>query len=98
MKARWYLSAKAVREYLKLVGRVDDDGGPEWARAERELAKLCAGAHLLERPSRSGHQQWRTGRPLRLTLIVSTEKREEGPLDQLVGIVGGRTRRTEQRA
>lgn len=86
---RWYLSAKAVREYLAILGRADDDGGPEWGRAERELAALCEAAHLVG-TTRGGLQRWRTGRPLRLTLVVSTSVRPEGPLPQLVGVSGRR--------
>lgn len=86
VEPRWYLSAKAIREYLGIVGRPDDDGGPEWARAERELAGLCDQAHPVGE-TRSGMQRWRTPSPLRLQLIVSTEPRREGPQPQLVGVL-----------
>lgn len=85
MTPRWYLSAKAIREYLAIVGRADDDGGPEWGRAERELARICAAAHLVGETA-SGLQRWRGGRPLRLQLIVSTAHRPEGDLPQLVSV------------
>lgn len=88
LRARWYLSAKAIREYAAIVGRPLDDGGPLWARVERELAAACDAAHLLPGLTQEGHQRWRTGRPLRLQLVVSTQQRDEGTLDQLVGVLG----------
>lgn len=84
-RPRWYLSAKAIREYLAIVGRTDDDGGPEWGRAERELAAICDAAHPVGETA-SGLQRWRGGRPLRLQLIVSTARMPEGELPQLVGV------------
>lgn len=100
---RWYLSAAAVRSYLQLAGLEDDDGGPQWAQAERELAAHCDAAHLVrEEPARQ-RQDWRTGRvqvggrPQRLDLIVSTARRPEGPLPQLISVraKGARNTRTD---
>src|SRR5690606_18712961 len=67
------------------MGREDDDGGPAWGRAERELASMAELAHYVG-VTRTGFERWRTGRPLRLTLIVSPSQRPEGELPQLVGV------------
>lgn len=94
LRSRWYLSAAAIRQYLEVMRRADDDGGPEWGRAEQELAALADSAHQVLQPdgtpalTRGGHQRWRTGRPLRLQMIVSTSERVEGDLPQLVSVVG----------
>ena len=90
----WYLSARAIREYLAMVGRRDDDGGPEWARAEAELHEWSHRVTATQpgTPTRSGDGslvQYRGPRPLRAQLIVSRARREEGPLDQLVSVRPG---------
>lgn len=89
---RWYLSAAAIREYLAIAGLPDDDGGPNWGRAEREL-----GAHAeAARQSGSNNHSliFRTGRvrvgdrtkSTRLELFVRHTPREEGGLPQLVAV------------
>lgn len=89
---RWYLSAAAVREYLAIAGYVDDDGGPAWGRAERELAEHGAVAHLVSEDHARQRQLWRTGRVqvgqrrTRLELTVSTTPRPEGDFDQLIHV------------
>lgn len=87
----WYISARAVREYLSIVGRPDDDGGPQWAIATEELqemARYALGGSQLRKPVR-GHLDllvYRGPKPLRLGLVVSEAKRPEGPLNQLVSV------------
>lgn len=103
LKGPWYLSARAVREYLALMRRKDDDGGPEWSRAEDELramAENCLERERtgirLPRPHRGKPDLivYRGPSPLRLQLIVSTTKRPEGDLPQLVSVsIGHDTRR-----
>lgn len=89
---RWYLSAKAVRDYLIVAGHPDDDGGPVWARAEAELGAHCAAAHYVSTDTTTGTETWRTGRVqcgdgrTRLEFSVRNEKRPEGPLAQLVRV------------
>lgn len=94
-RGRWYISARAVREYAAIVRRpVDTDD--DFADREDELIDLCAAAHH-QRDQRNGLQLWRTGRPLRLRLLVSPTPRPEGDLPQLVSVLpwseaGRRTR------
>lgn len=95
MRGPWYISARAVREYLALMRRPVVEDGPEWERAEAELLAMAAGVAELERlgvkspkPVR-GHTDLfahRGPRPLRLQLIVSTAVRAEGALPQLVSV------------
>jgi hypothetical protein len=81
---RWYLSATALREYAQAAGLPLDDGGPQWAAAERALAALCDSARLAQD---EGHRQiWRAPGPDRWELTVSTVPRPEGPLPQLVRV------------
>lgn len=89
---RWYLSAAAVREYCRIAGLPDDDGGPAWAQAEDELGEIAEAAReyrveshrTLYRTARRqvGDRQQRQ----RLELTVSTIERAEGDLPQLVRV------------
>lgn len=88
MKGPWYISARAVHEYLDIVGRPRTD--EVFFAAEHELVDITTrvverGAEARELPS--GLLQYRGGRPLRLRLIVSTEARPEGPARQLVSVL-----------
>lgn len=89
----WYISARAVREYLAIVGRPDDDGGPEWSRAENELQamgqKALGGGQLRKLVPGTTLLRYRGPKPLRLGLLVSEEPRAEGPLPQLVSVNAG---------
>jgi hypothetical protein len=94
MLFRWYLSARAVRSFARLRRLPLDDGGPLWAKAERLLEEVCARSHLVTREdgsprlTRQGLQEWRTGlADGRIRLLVSTAKRPEGELDQLVEVL-----------
>lgn len=89
---RWYLSAAAMREYLAIAGLVDDDGGPQWARGEREL-----GAHIAiarEVGCNDNSIIYRTGRvrcgdaliSVRLEFYVRHTPQRHGPLPQLVSV------------
>jgi hypothetical protein len=88
---RWYLSAACVREYAAIARLPLDDGGPQWAAAERELAAHCDVARLAE-DGPGPRQLWRTGnrdvggRKIRLEMTVATSPRPEGPLPQLVRV------------
>lgn len=88
---RWYLSAVAVRQWLAIRGLPDDDGGPYWGIAERELGELAEIARDTGQRSRSGAQTWRAkwtiqGRRRRVELTVMPDPRPEGPLPQLVQV------------
>ncbi len=89
---RWYLSAAAVKEYLALAGLRDDDGGPNWARAERELG---AHAEVAREAGENNHSLiFRTGRvrvgdrpkSTRLEFYVRHTPRAEGDKAQLVAV------------
>lgn len=86
----WYVSARAVREYLALTGRPPVDDGPVWDEAEDELidiAERTVAADRRPRVLRSGLVQYRGPRPLRLRLIVAPKPRAEGSLPQLVQVL-----------
>lgn len=96
MSCPWYISARAVREYLALTGQPPVTDGPAWDRAERELMAM---AEVVARQEQDGVKaprpvlghpdlvQYRGGRPLRPNLIVSRAARPEGELPQLVSVV-----------
>lgn len=87
-----YIPAAIMREYLAIMGRRDDDGGPMWAEAQQDIIALLAEARRVGEPSKSGAVTFRTGRiqtargSRRLELSVSYQQRPEGPLPQLVRV------------
>lgn len=91
-KYRWYFSATATREYLALAGLADDDGGPNWLRAEREMGAHAATAR--EAQANDTGLIYRTGRvrvgdrtkSARLEFTVRHTPRVEGDLPQLVRV------------
>lgn len=86
----WYISASAVRDYLRITGRPVVEDGPEFERAERELidvARNCVASDRQVRHLRSGLLQYRGPRPLKLRLIVSEAPAPEGTLPQLVQVL-----------
>jgi hypothetical protein len=85
IRGRWYISARAVREYAAIVRR-PVEAEEDFLAREGELLGLIAGAHR-QRVQDNGLELWRTGRPLRLRLLVSHEPRPEGPLPQLVRVL-----------
>ena len=91
-KCPWYISAHAVKRYLHVVGRRVVDDGPAFDKAEEELIELAIDtmkSNRVPKQLRAQHLlQYRSGRPLQLMLIVSTEVREEGKLPQLVDVRG----------
>ncbi len=87
-KCPWYITAHAVRRYLAIVGRADDDG-PEFDRAEEELMQVAidtVGSGRQPRRLGSGLLQYRGPKPRRLMMVVSDAERPEGPLPQLVDV------------
>jgi hypothetical protein len=91
----WYISARAVRDYLALRGRPDVEDGPVWDRAEDELIRMAiATVESVRVPSRldSGALRYRGPQPLRLTLVVVPSPRGEGALPQLVRVLPGHER------
>ncbi len=84
IKGPWYLSARAIREFLALTNR--DANEDNFADGEDELATLCSGAHHV-RNQDNGLQLWRGPQPGRYRLLVSTARRSEGDLPQLVSVL-----------
>ena len=87
---RFYISAAAVREYMRICGLPDATDGPAFQRAEQELAALCDDARLAKDVGPGQDcQQWRVkstvrGKRTRLELLVSLSERSEGDLPQLI--------------
>jgi hypothetical protein len=84
----WYVSAHAVRRYIELTR-----SSLSFDDASDALIELCARtwAHHQttgKQPtiSRTGAYVYRTPRPERLKLVVSTTPRPEGPKDQVVDV------------
>lgn len=87
MRTPWYISARAVRDYCALRRLGDPNDDDVFVAAEEELAEATCSAHYV-RDTDGGHQMWRlprrTGGGLRL--IVSTSRREEGNMPQLIAV------------
>lgn len=91
---KWYITVAAVREWQVIAGYPREDEGPGFDDAAMSLDAL---SHEAELKKDEGHRQlWmaRTKLPMsdkpdrnrRIELYVSTEKRPEGPLPQLVRV------------
>lgn len=89
LQGPWYISARAIKEYLALTGR-EPTNEAHFASGEDELAKITSSAHHV-RNQDNGLQLWRASNlpdPLgRLRLLVSTARRREGDLPQLVSVL-----------
>lgn len=89
---RWYIAAEAVRQYMTICGCVEYQNDDLFDRYAKELDVISQGAKLAKDISPTQrHQQWRVkttvkGKRTRLELIVSTSKREEGSLPQLIAV------------
>lgn len=82
---KWYITVAAVLEYQAICGRPERRDGPEFDRAAKELEQLCESAER----KKTGLWQAKTklgGRTERIELHVSTRKRPEGDLPQLVRV------------
>lgn len=98
---RWYLSAKLVRQYCRIAMIPDDDGGPCWIRAEKELGALIDHARATDSTTRGGHTIFRVGRvkicnrsrKARLEFAFSHQRRNEGNLPQLIWVRDKESRR-----
>ena len=89
---RWYISAAAVKQFMAIQGYVGSTAGPVFDRAAIELEDACEQARLAKDVGPGQVDQlWRVkwtvrGKRTRLELIVSLEKRPEGPLPQLIAV------------
>lgn len=93
-KWQWYLSAAATREWLRITGRSDDDGGDNWQAAEHELGQLSLTARRNDAATAKQHSgtqvligtvQTPLGR-VRVECYVRPAARAEGNLPQLVRV------------
>lgn len=94
----WYISARAVREYAAILGVDASVDEADFDRCEDELVSIarvakfgtCRDNGLLEYRGKVPPESRRLLRSRtdedRLTLLVSTEPRPEGPLPQLVSV------------
>lgn len=89
----WYVTMKAVEDYLRLTGRDPDPDDDTWDSAEEELTALTKEAHYVKTLA-SGAEMWRGKRPLRLTFHVMIAPRPEGDAPQLVTVLGESARTT----
>lgn len=85
--AAWYVTMRAVEDYLRLTGRDPQTDDETWETANRELEGLVAEAHYVKTLD-TGAEVWRGKRPLRLTFHVTIGQREEGDAPQLVRVLG----------
>lgn len=86
----WYITASAVHDYAALARLGDSADDDVFARAEvalMELAEETVASGRKPRLMDSGALVYRGPRPLRLGLVVVTERRPEGPLPQLVRVL-----------
>jgi hypothetical protein len=74
-----------VREYLALTGR-NGDRDDDFAAGEDELVEITKSATHV-RNQDNGLQLWRARAPKRFRLLVSTDRRSEGSLPQLVRVL-----------
>lgn len=88
----WYISARAVRDYLALTGRPAVSDGPVWDRAEDELIRIAIEAVAAVREGRrqpksmeTGASLYRGAKPTQWRLIV-TPSRGPRDLPQLVSV------------
>jgi hypothetical protein len=89
----WYLSARAVTELARILGR-NSDRDYDFDRTEDLLVEIVRSAKF-SRNQENGLQQWSgkipsaetpLTRDRRITLLVSIEHQNEGKLPQLVSV------------
>ena len=84
----WYLTRHAVECLMRLRRLPDTDEG--FARAEHELGRLAALASYKQTDA-AARELWRTSKGQGdIRLVVSYERRPEGPLPQVVWVGQGR--------
>lgn len=87
IRGPWYITARAVRDYMRIAGLPDTDDA--FDAAALDLGRLCESARFRKEYGR--FEEWRVkavllGKTRRLNLSVSTERRAEGHADQLVAV------------
>jgi hypothetical protein len=91
----WYVTAHAVDRYAALTGRRAPRGSPAWDDISDELIERCAAIwaryegnpELRPGVSKTGAYVYRgAGSRGRVTVVVSMERRPEGPKPQVVDV------------
>lgn len=88
MRGPWYISVRAVRDYLAIQRRPDVTEGTIFEHAEQELIDMAintVASGRVVRPMRTGAKIHKGPRPLQLRFIV-VDSRGEGDLPQLVNV------------
>jgi hypothetical protein len=97
----WYVSAAAVRRYQQLVPaapRNFDDASDELIEECAEIwARYQRNPDLKPAITKTGAYTYRGGEPLRLRVVVSMARREEGAKPQVVDVVGAESESDEAR-
>ena len=89
MKGPWYITVRAVRDYLAIQHRPDVTEGPIFERATAELIGMAtetAGSSREVKLMQSGALLYKGPRPLRLRFVVTPAPRQEGDAPQLVNV------------
>jgi hypothetical protein len=100
----WYVTAHAVRQYMRIRAQplhrkdrapvpgvtlsFDDASDALIEYAAETWQRYQADPARAPSITRTGAYQYRGPGPLRLTLVVSMERRPEGPKPQVVDVVG----------
>jgi hypothetical protein len=85
----WYITVRAVHDYLRLTGRAVVDDGPLFDAAAKELSQIAitlAAKGPLVTEQDSGALVYREGRPRRWRYTVQPAPRTEGDAPQLVRV------------
>jgi hypothetical protein len=85
----WYITASAIRDYLRIVGEEPVSGGEPYERAARELQAIAQATVDSPREpveTDSGALRYRGPKPLRLQLLVMPSH-VEARLPQLVRVL-----------
>jgi len=89
VRGPWYITVRAVRDYLAIQHRPDVMGGPVFERAEDELIAMTTEAASSGRDPKimqTGALLFKGPRPLRLRFVVVMTPRDEGDAPQLVNV------------
>lgn len=89
MGGPWYITVRAVGDYLRLQGRPVVTDGPEFDRAERELIDIAIRLDAkgpTPQTRESGSLVYRDGRPRNWRYTVQPAPRSEGSKPQLVRV------------
>ena len=94
---RWFVTAAAVEDYMRLCGE-DIDDPAAFDRAAGRLKSLCRQSRFTRSYSGGQYENWRVnadcgGRKIRLNLSVSLRPNEKGYSDQLVAVSDNDARR-----